>query len=61
MKNEYTMIGYKVSCPKIPQGRFFKTYDEALQEMERQMANGATNSGITEIYEKKSILIETEA
>ena len=42
--------GYIVSCPRIPQGRYFKTLPQAKREMARQMAKGNRESGILEIF-----------
>jgi hypothetical protein len=41
--------GYIVSCPRIPDGKFFKTKKDAIKEMERQMRAGSTQSGILEV------------
>jgi len=44
------IVGYRVSCPRIPAGRFFRTYEEAKKEMDRQMSKRASRSGISEVY-----------
>lgn len=41
--------GYLVSYPRIPQGKFFKTFAEARKEMDRQMFSGSSESGISEV------------
>jgi hypothetical protein len=46
------LIGYRVSCPRIPNGRFYKTKKEAGKEMYRQMMAGSSQSGISEVYEE---------
>lgn len=46
------IIGYRVSCPRIPQGRIFKTLEEAQKESMRQMLKGSSHSGISEIKEE---------
>ena len=43
------VIGYSVSCSRIPQGRFFRTMEEAKREMDRQMKAGARESSIMEV------------
>ena len=43
-------IGYIVSSPRIPAGRFFKTMKEAEKEMDRQMRTGSSSSGIGEVF-----------
>jgi hypothetical protein len=43
------IIGYRVSCPRIPEGRVFKTLEEARKEQQRQMLSRAKHSGISEI------------
>lgn len=48
MKRE--IIGYRVSCPRIPAGKIFKTLPEAIKEQQRQMSKRASYSGISEIY-----------
>jgi hypothetical protein len=43
--------GYVVSCPRIPQGRYFKKLIDAKKEMERQIIKtGCSQSGIREVY-----------
>ena len=44
---------YLVSCPRIPAGRLFDTLAEAREEMTRQMRDGSTESGISEVKENE--------
>lgn len=50
--------GYLVSSPRIPQGRFFKTLTEARKEMNRQMMAGHSSSGISEVWDKRSLKVK---
>lgn len=50
MKKGTNIAGYLVSCPRIPDGRFFKDKKTAKKEMDRQMRAGASQSGLSEIH-----------
>ena len=46
-------IAYRVSCPRIPEGKVFNTLVEAKKEMNRQMVVlRSKHSGISEIFEQ---------
>jgi len=45
------LLGYNVSSPRHPNGRFFEKLEDAKKEMDRQMRAGASSSGISEVYQ----------
>lgn len=45
------LVGYLVCCPRIPAGRYCGTIEDAIAEMNRQMRAGATDSGISEVWQ----------